>query len=171
MWRTGVDLVNIPSDGKTKFRTERDVIDEQSTRDDIFFLKHVHPFHSAKDSILTLVHFITICHGKNCFSLKAKCSTNNLGMQQEIAWICTDTSKWASHCCGFVSRRERRTRALVCSIGRRDAAAPGLRPRSRILRPWRQRSSLLEEGKSHSHPILSGVNKSPMPRNPITHIS
>ena len=155
MWRTGVYLVNLSVTEKTKIHTERNVVNEQLTRDDIFLLKLVHPFHNAKNSILALVHFIAICHGKNCFSLKAKSSTNNLGMQREIAWISTDTSKWASHCCGFVSRRERRTRALICSIGQRDDVALGLRPRSRILRPRRQRSSLLEVGKSHSHSILS----------------
>jgi len=52
--------------------TERKVINQQSTREDLLYSKYVHPFGSVDHSIVVLVRLIAICHGEDCFPLKAE---------------------------------------------------------------------------------------------------
>jgi hypothetical protein len=52
--------------------TERKIINEQSTREDVCLPKLAHPFGRVEHYVVALVHFIAICHGEERFSLKSE---------------------------------------------------------------------------------------------------
>ena len=81
MWRTEVYVVSLSVAEKTRFHTERKLINEQNTRQDIFLRKVAEPPGSVEHSIVALMHLIAICHGEESFSLKAKYLPNNSGIQ------------------------------------------------------------------------------------------
>jgi hypothetical protein len=70
----------LPMDKKQKIRTERDVIYEQSIERDHFHRKLIPPFGSVKKLVIAPMHFISICHGEDQLSLKAKHLPNNSAM-------------------------------------------------------------------------------------------
>jgi hypothetical protein len=70
----------LPMDKKQKMRTERDVIEEQNIQRGHFLRKLIPPFGSVKKLIIAPMHFISICHGKNQLSLKAKHLPSNSAM-------------------------------------------------------------------------------------------
>ena|SRR5712672_1534772 len=139
---------------------ERNVIDKQSTRLNMFYPKLVHLFGGVNHDIIALVRFISICRSKDQLSLKTKrfFPNNSIpGQNASRGRTKTDSSVWASHWSGFASSRERSACALACIIERYEAVPPGRRPRSSILRPWRQRSPFLPAAMFHCHPILNPI--------------
>jgi hypothetical protein len=67
-------------DKKQKIHTEREVTEEKSIRRDHFPRKLIPPFGSIKKLIITPMHLISICHGEDQLSLKAKHLPNNSAM-------------------------------------------------------------------------------------------
>jgi hypothetical protein len=64
---------------KAKSHTQRNVIDEQSTRKDLFNGKLIPPFGGVNHAIIAPTDLISICHGEDQLPLKAGRLQNNLG--------------------------------------------------------------------------------------------
>jgi len=70
----------LPMDKKQKMRTERDAIEERGIQRDHFLRKLIPPSGSVKKLIIVPMHFISICHGEDQLSLKAKHLSSNSAM-------------------------------------------------------------------------------------------